>query len=196
VELSDRSAVNAVTSWRVGREPLGVSVNTACNLLVACLHANVIQEYTTTGSLIREICLKSREVVFRPLHAIQLHGDQYVVSYWSETGKVFDVVEVNGNGRVLVSYTNRLQSTTQHRFDWPRHLSVDRKNDCILVADSDNNRVVILNRSLNCSARELNVTEVEDGLKTPSCLHYDTVQNRLFVGEQSGQRVLMFDNVI
>ena len=110
-----------------------------------------------------------------------------------------DVVEVDTKGRVVVSYTNQLQSTTQHKFNVPRRLSVDKNNEFILVADTWNNRIVILNRSLNCCARELNVMLVDGGLHWPNCLHFDTSQNRLFVGEGKlfGQhRVLIFDNVI
>jgi hypothetical protein len=184
-----------VFSWRVDRWPLGLSINTACNLLVACPGANKIVEYTTNGSLVREICLKSNDVELCPLHAIQLTNDQFVVSCLNVTNKVNDVVEVDTKGRVVVSYTNQLQSTTQHKFDWPRRLSVDKNNEFILVADSS--RIVILNRSSNGSARELNVKSVDGGLQGPTCLHFDTSQNRLFVGEWSGRhRVLMFDNVI
>jgi 6-phosphogluconolactonase (cycloisomerase 2 family) len=106
-----------------------------------------------------------------------------------------DVVEVDSKGRVVVSYTNQLQSTTRHKFNGPRRLSVDKNNEFILVADKDNNRIVILNRSLNSCARELNVMSVDGGLQEPYCLHFDTSQNRLLVGEYSG-RVLIFDNVI
>jgi 6-phosphogluconolactonase (cycloisomerase 2 family) len=109
--------------------------------------------------------------------------------------EVYDVVEVDTKGRVVVSYRNQLKSTTQHEFNDPRHLSVDKNNEFILVADTDNNRIVILDRSLKSCARELNVTSVDGGLQRPRCLYFNVSQNRLFVGEWSG-RVLMFDNVI
>jgi hypothetical protein len=49
---------------------------------------------------------------------------------------VDDVVEVDVNGRVVVSYKNQLQSTTKQNFSVPRHLAVDKNNKCILVADT------------------------------------------------------------
>jgi hypothetical protein len=61
VELSRN---NQVFSWCVDSWPQGLSINTACNLLVACFEANKIVEYTTSGSLVREICLKSNDVEF------------------------------------------------------------------------------------------------------------------------------------
>jgi hypothetical protein len=56
----------------------------------------------------------------------------------------------------------------------------------------------VLNRLLKSDARELNVMMSADGgLQLPSCLYFNSSQNRLFVGEWSGQcRVLVFDNVI
>jgi DNA-binding beta-propeller fold protein YncE len=187
-----------VFSWHVDGGPHGLSVNTECNLLVACRDAKKILEYTTNGSLVREIFLKSHGVRLCPMHAIQLTSNQFVVSCRNEINKVYDVVEVDTEGRVVVSYTNQVQSTTQKEFDFPRRLSVDKNNQCILVADRRNNRIVILNRSLNGCARELNVMSVDGGLQRPSCLYFDTSRNRLFVGEcECGQRrILIFDNVI
>jgi DNA-binding beta-propeller fold protein YncE len=198
VELS---ANNKVSKWSVGR-PRGLSINNACNLIVACYGglsaAGKIQEYnTTSGSLVREISLKSNDVELTPFHAIQLTSDQFVVSCWNETNSVYDVVEVDTKGRVVVSYRNQLIITTQHKFKYPWHLSVDKNNEFILVADTQNNRIVILDRSLKSCARELNVPSVDGGLQRPRCLYFNVSQNRLFVGERSGQcRVLMFDNVI
>jgi hypothetical protein len=95
-----------------------------------------IQEYnTTSGSLVREILLQSNDVELRPYHAIQLTNDRFVVSCANVTNKVHDVVEVDTKGRVVVSYRNQLKSTTQHEFKYPRHLSVDKNNEFILVAD-------------------------------------------------------------
>jgi hypothetical protein len=205
VELS---ANNKVSKSSVGSGPNGLSINAACNLIVACdgywPAAGKIQEYnTTSGSLVREISLESKsrwspfksDVELRPLHALQLTGDQFVVSCWNAAKGVHDVVEVDTKGRVVVSYRNQVKSTTQYEFNLPRHLSVDKNNEFILVADYDNNRIVILDRSLKSCARELNMTSVDGGLQRPSCLYFDVSQNRLIVGQFEG-RVLMFDNVI
>jgi 6-phosphogluconolactonase (cycloisomerase 2 family) len=190
----------------VGECPRSLSINSECNLIVACgvvrvCQAGKIQEYnTTSGLLVREISLELKDVKLSPYHAIQLTNDQFVVSYYNETSKSNDVVEVDTKRRQVVSYTNQLKSTTQHKLSSPRHLSVDRNYEFILVADTDNNRIVILNRSLKCDARELNVMmSVDGGLQRPRCLYFNSSQNRLFVGESncSGEsRVLVFDNVI
>jgi DNA-binding beta-propeller fold protein YncE len=199
VELS---AEYKVSKWRVDSGPRGLSINTACNLIVACWWASKIQEYNTNGLLVREISLKSHDVVLCPYHAIQLTSDQFVVSCYNVTNEVWDVVEVDTKGRVVISYRNQLKSTTQHEFNDPRHTSVDKNNEFILVADKKNNIIVILDRSMKSCAHELNVASIAGGLQEPSCLYFNVSQNQLFVGERSRSwllskyRVLMFDNVI
>jgi DNA-binding beta-propeller fold protein YncE len=163
---------NKVFSWCVGSWPMGLSITSSCHLLVACAHE--IQEYKTDGSFVREICLKLNDDVFYPIHAIQLTSDQFVVSCWNVTNKVNDVVEADATGQVVSSYTNQLQSTTQHKFNEPCRLSVDRNNECILVADRNNNRIMILSRTLNCHARKLNVLSVDSGLQQPSIVFIST----------------------
>ena len=191
---------NKISKWSVGGGPRGLSINTACNLLVACYNDKKIQEYTTSGSLVREICPKSNDgKSLNPWHVIQLTSGQFVVCCRRDVNsRASDVVELDANGQVLVGYTNQLQSTTKQNFSWPRHLAVDKNNEFILVADNMNDRIVILSRSLNCRAREFKALSIIDGgLRYPRCLHFNESQGRLFVGEGGGQRrVLVFDNVI
>jgi hypothetical protein len=188
---------NKVFSWRVGSQPRGLSVNNACNLLVACIKANKIQEYTTSGSLVREVHLQSNDVELCPYHAIQLSSDQFVVSCCNKTNQMYDVVEIDTKGRIIVSYSNQPQSTNHKTFRWPFRLSVDKNKECVLVADCLNNRIVIVDRLLNYCARELNMMSVDGGLYRPSCLYFDLPQNRLCVGELEGQcRVLVLNNLI
>jgi DNA-binding beta-propeller fold protein YncE len=187
---------NKISKWSVGRAPCGLSINTACNFLVACYDDKKIQEYTASGSLVRDISIKSNDGKFlSPFHVIQLTSGQFVVSCDVNSLGVSDVVELDTNGQVLVSYRNQLQSTTHQSFSYPCHLAVAKNNEFILVADHWNNRIVILSRSLNCCAHEFNVMSVDGELQNPSCLHFNESQGRLFVGEDSG-RVSIFDNVI
>jgi hypothetical protein len=117
-----------------------------------------------------------------------------VIAYSSPA---YDVVEVDDSGRYVVSYKNQLQSTNEKNFSFPHHLAADKNNGCILVADTFNNRIVILSRLLDGCAREFNPTPVDGGFQRPSCFLFNESQDRLFVGEMSGQRrVLLFDNVI
>ena len=99
VHRVELSGSNAVKTWSVARWPRGLSVNIAHNLVVTCGGANKLQEYTTHGSLVREICLQAG--VTNPWHAIQLSSGDYVVSQCTSPG-VVGVVGVDG--QVVHSY--------------------------------------------------------------------------------------------
>ena len=179
---------NEVSKWRVDDSgPIGLSINAACNLLVTCEGDGKLLEYTPSGSLIREIRL---QLTTRPWHAIQLTSDQFVVCTWNDEDDDGDVVEVNSQGQVVISYKNQLQSTTRHQFKWPRHLAVDKNNECIFVADSDNDRIVMLSRSLKC-AREFNAS-VDGRRLPPQCLYLNQSNSRLYVGSYKGL-IFVFD---
>jgi len=184
VELSGSNAVN---KWSVARSPRGLSVNIAHNLVVAYGEANKLQEYTTHGSLVREICLQAG--VTSPWHAIQLSTGDYVVSQDTSPG-VVSVVGVDG--QVVHSY-GQSQTSDVGQMTYPADLAVT-KNDNILVADQCNNRILSINRSTGC-VQELALS-VDDGIQGPSGLCLDESRGRLYVGEFGEQhRVLVFDGV-
>ena len=187
VELSGS---NAVKKWSVVGSPRGLSVNIAHNLVVACRGANKLQEYTTRGSLVREICLQSSLTkLTNPWHAIQLSTGDYVVSHNTSPG-VVSVVGVDG--QVIHSYVHS-QTSDVGVMKYPTSLAVT-KNDDILVADQCNNRILSINRSTSC-VQELALS-VEDGIVQPFGLCLDKSRGRLYVGEYGGQHgVLVFDSV-
>jgi len=178
---------NAVKKWSVASAPRGLSVNIAHNLVVACYGANELHEYTTHGSLVREIRLQAG--VKSPYHAIQLSTGDYVVSQFTSPG-VVSVVGVDG--RVLHSY-GQSQTSVVVQMKNPLSLAVT-KNDDILVADESNNRILSINRSTGC-VQELALS-VDGGIQGPRGLCLDESRGRLYVGEVAGQyRVLVFDGV-
>jgi len=187
VHRVELSGSNAVKKWSVARRPEGLSVNSEHNLIVACCDANKLQEYTTYGSLVREICLQAR--VTQPYHAIQLSTGDYVVSQYTSPCEV-SVVGVDG--KVVRSY-GQSQTSDDGQMKYPTGLAVT-KNDDILVADIDNNRILLINSSLS-SIQELALS-VDGGIKEPWGLCLDESRGRLYVGERGGQhRVLVFDGV-
>jgi len=177
----------AVTKWSVASEPTGLSVNKAHNVVVACSGVNKLQEYTTNGSLVREICLHAG--VTSPRHAVQLSSGDYVVSQRKSPG-VVSVVGVDG--QVRHSY-GQSQTSDVGQLKRPTCLAVT-KNDDILVADRDNNRILSMNSSLS-SIQELTLP-VDGGIQQPWGLCLDESRGRLYVGEWGGSyRLLVFDNV-
>jgi len=187
VHRVELSGSNAVKKWSVARRPGGLSVNIAHNLVVACPEANKLQEYTTHGSLVREICLQAG--VKSPWHAIQLSTGDYVVSLHTSPG-VVSVVGVDG--QVVHSY-GQSQTSDVGQMKYPTSLAVT-KNDNILVADEHNNIILSINRSTGC-VQELALS-VDGGIQYPRGLCLDESRGRLYVGECGGQnRVLVFDGV-
>jgi len=185
VDLSDSSAVK---QWSVASRPRGLSVNKEHNVVVACQGAHKLQEYTTHGTLVREISLQ-QVGVSSPFHAVQLSTGDYVVSRNTSPGAV-SVVGIDG--QVVHSY-GQSQASNVGPMSYPTSLAVT-KNDDILVADRSNNRILSLDSSLS-SAHEL-VLPVDNGIQMPCCLFLDELRKRLYVGEIDGEcRVLVFDNV-
>jgi len=184
VELSGSDVMK---KWFVVRSPIGLSVNKAHNVVVACYEANNIQEYTTHGTLVREIGLHLLRWRGRinPWHAVQLSTGEYAVSQGTLRG-VVSVVTVDGEF-VCIYRPPRISN-----MDGLRSLAVT-KNDDILVADSRNSRILSINSSLR-SAQELDQYEAE----VPWALCLDESRSRLYVGEGEGSgqcRVLVFDGV-
>jgi len=93
-------------------------------------------------------------------------------------------------GAVVGSYGGT-QGSDLTKINRPAGLAVD-KHENILVADANNNRLLVLDRSLT-SAHEMSVS-VDGGLVWPSSLWYDKSRGRLFVGEGNG-RVIIIDHM-
>ena len=187
VHRVELSGSNAVKKWSVASDPRGLSVNIAHNLVVTCCEANKLQEYTTHGQIVREICLQTG--VKSPWHAIQLSTGDYVVSQFTSPG-VVSVVGVDG--QVVHSY-GQSQTSDVGQMERPTNLAVT-KNDDILVADRDNKRILSINRSTGCVQKL--ALSVDGGIQYPRSLCLDESRGRLYVGEDSGHsRVLVFDGV-
>jgi len=133
---------------------------------------------------VREISLQQTGLN-HPFHAVQLSTGDYVVSQNTSPGAV---VVVAVDGQVVRSFD---QSSGQ--MCYPRSLAVT-KSDSILVADSGNDRIVVMNSSL-CFLQEL-ALPVDDGIQQPWGLCLDETRRRMYVSERIGRhRVLVFNNV-
>jgi len=187
VHRVELSGSNAVTSWSVGRRPLGLTVNSAKNVLVVIRgERHQLQQFTTYGTLLQTIQLQPD--VGRPVQVVELSNGQFVIS---DAGTHHRVCLLDVKGAVVRSCggTPGSDLTTM---DLPVGLGVD-EDENILVADADNNRLLVLDRSLT-SAREMSVS-VDGALKLPESLCYDKSRGRLYIGEWYGQRVIIIDHL-
>jgi len=180
------SGIRLVENWSVASKPTGLSVNNAHHVVVACYEADKLQEYTTHGSLVREISLQAG--VMSPWHAVQLSTGDYVVSQNKSSG---EVSVVNVDGHVVQSYGQTQMSDIEAMTD-PTNLTL-ASNDDILVADGRNDgRILSINRSSG-AVQELPLSAV-GGIQNPLALCLDESRGRLYVGECGGEhRVLVFD---
>jgi len=184
VELSGS---NAVMKWSVARQPAGLTVNRAQNLLVVSYSESKLQEFTTGGTLLQNIQLQL-DTAGHPGHAIDMANGQFVVSCQSPQN---DVCLVDTTGAVVRSYGGQTGSQMMKMY-YPAGLAVDKHGN-ILVADGGNNRLLVLDSSLS-SAHEMSVS-VDGGLMGPCSLWYDKSRGRLYIGEHQGGRVIVIDHL-
>jgi len=168
------SGINAVMKWSVARWPRGLSVNSEHNLLVVSHYECKLQIFTTHGTLLQNIQLQAD--IVGPNHAVQLSTGQFLVSHGSWS--LHRVCLVGVDGAVVRNYGGQggSQLTQMKR---PVGLAVDREGR-VLVADFDNNRLLVIDQSLS-SAHEMSVSF--DGQSGPWSLWYDQSRRRLYIGE-------------
>ena len=94
---------------------------------------------------------------------------------------------------VLVHSYGPSQTSDVGQMKHPTHLAVT-KNDDILVADEYNNRILSINRSMDC-VQELTLS-IDGGIQEPRGLCLDESRGRLYVGEEGRpHRVLVIDGI-
>ena len=175
-----------ITNWAVDGKPYGLSVNCRkmCNLLVTSESGNV-EEYTTDGNLVRVIHLPW--TYKRLLHAIELEDSQFLVcNVWRQADQSHTVCIVNAaDDKCLYSFGSTPGSGLK-QLNSPLRCAIDKDGN-VFVADYGNDRVLLLNRSLQ---PKWDLITVKNGLKSPSRLHLDERNGRLYVGSE--EHILVF----
>jgi len=187
VHRVELSGSNAATRWTVRRGPAGLTVNTDKNVLIVIPNECQLQEFTTHGTLLQTIQLQPD--IEWPRRVVELSNGQFVISHLGKTHHRVCLLDVKG--AVVRSYGGTPGSDLT-KMKCPVGLAVD-ENENILVAEQDNNRLLVLDRSLT-SAREMSVS-ADGGLKGPSSLCYDKSRGRLYIGEWFGGRVIIIDHL-
>ena len=174
----------SVRQWMVQDCPCGVSVTPDDDaLLVTCTFSRQLRELSLDrGDWLR--CVKLCPDIQRPLHAVKLTNGHYAVSHSSVRGLPGQhrVCVVDSAGSVLRSYGAKSGSAVG-QLDLPCHLGTD-KGDFVFVADSSNNRIVLLS-----PATQLVQHYVGSEFR-PRRLHLEHGTGRLYVGEL-GNRILV-----
>jgi len=180
---------NNAMEWSVARRPVGLSVNSEHNLLVVSSGDDAkLQIFTTHGTLLQTIRLRAE--IASPVHAVQLHSGQFLVSHVDHLHRVCLVRQ--GDSAVVRSYGGH-EGSRLTQMNGPQGLAVDREGR-VLVTDQGNNRLLVIDQSLS-SAHEMSVC-VDGGLKLPEILWYDQSRRRLYIAERHKERrVIVIDNL-
>lgn len=144
-------------SWSAVDKLAGISVTPSHSLLVACYEVRKLKEFSITGQLLREVAV--HPTVEHPVHAVQLTGDQFAVCHGSLAHIVNRVCIVGEDGAVVKRFGGRRRSViasptaasppdNSDALSVPCHLAVDSATGLILVADSNNGRIVVLTGDL------------------------------------------------
>lgn len=181
-----------ITEWSVPRGGGRLSVTRESNVLFTVYKQNKLIEYRADGRLIRDVKLSSEDGIAHPQHAVKLANGDFVVSHGVMTDPLHRVCVVDGSGRVLKSIGGE-PGLTAGRVNLPLHLAVN-SDGCILVADWNNSRVLLLNSQLEFK-REL--LSKRDGLRFPGRICLPEANDRLIVADNlngwSDGQVRVFD---
>ena len=169
IQLSNETS----SHWFVNGIRLRMSINKKGNVVVSCWNSQKIIEYTPNGRCVREIQVNAIDRTIAGLqHAIQLDDDRFVICHASLTHH--RVCIIDSNGRMVKSYGGR-EGSGIGQMNWPCNLSIDQ-DGYILVADSNNNRIIQLNASLEFIGEFIPESV---GLKFPKRMHLHENMKRL-----------------
>ena len=211
-DVDDDGSTTTTTStrWSVDDKPEGLSVVTGsgfdggANVIVACDRARKLKEYTTRGVFVREV--RFPVDLTSPWHAVAVPhrrpstddgGGRFVVCHgWgSDPLHCVCVVDAAAAGsaadvvRVRQSYGGP-PGAADGQLSSPARLAVDRRGR-VIVADYNNNRVLLLSRSLDDVTVLVTESDVGRSLR-PGRLCLDDERARLYVSDDSGRDVLVF----
>jgi len=165
---------DSCSKWKVNGRPRGLSVTRSSNVLVTLWDVNRIEEYTTDGSLIRQINLDVS--IDHPWHCIELPTGQHVVCH--QGVKQSRVCIVDTQGRIIHSYDGH-QGQSGLQTIIPAYLTVDR-DDNVLVVDWSNKRLVLLNSSLTHISTLSSLSPDQRAFR-PYRVHFDIQSSLLYV---------------
>jgi len=168
---------NTVKQWSVNGQPYGVTVNSAHNLLVACYNTHIVQEYTTDGTMVREINLQPD--ITNPAHVVQLRSGEFGIT---QHGSVHRYCVVGGDGKIV-------KGTASGQMSSPFGFAIRKGGTKVLVADHGNNRILLL-KSQSLSIEQL--PAAFNGFSAPYCIYLDISAGVMYVGNWGSGQIMCF----
>ena len=153
-------------------EPKGLSITPEGNLLVTCNPNKLMEFNAKTGAKVCEIALHLG--INFPKHAVKRSDGQYVVCH-SEKDGLSRVCRVGADGFYRHCFGGH-GGAGKDQLCGPCHLAL-REDDYVIVADNGNNRLVLLDKSLEY------VDTLVENFRDPHRLWFDSDSRRMYVGE-------------
>lgn len=135
--------------WTVKNNASGyLSATGKGNVIITVQDKQMLLEYSSNGKLVRDVKLPD---CINPWHAIELADDRYVVSHGTLIDSLNRVCLVNRKGNVE-KFFGREAGSAEDQLSTPFYLAVGN-NDCLMVADLFNNRVLSLDNNLKLKTK-------------------------------------------
>jgi len=178
VAIDQNNTFSAWSVHSVGSTPLGLSVTSSRNLLVAFSDNCVLLEYSPDGGLIRQINLQPAGIT-NPIHVVQLTNDQFGIVHH---GPKHQFSIVTSEGQLVRSYSGDAGELNE-----PQGIAVDQQQGRVFLADRNNNRILVMNSRM-LSAYPLPLP-ADCALNGPHSIYFDDKNSRLYIGEWTGCRI-------
>ena len=142
-------------------------------LLITPEDGDALFIYGDDGVLLKHIKLPD---YMKPLHAVETTRNTYIVSHSSQLfgdtrSEHKSVSEIDFNGRVVRTFNNQHKNIASIQFNEPHYLTL-AVNNHVIVADTRNERIVVLNEDLQ--------------LKRVLISSLDAQPQRLYFSQQTG----------
>jgi len=184
-----KASDSKVDQWLSGLRAVSVSVTSEEKLVLMVVvdkqgrveerrnHGCEIQIYSADA--VKETVIELSPDITTPLCVVMTTRKTFIVSYGLLGHKTNRVCEVDMTGRMLKAFGSS-PGEGVGQLNGPYYISLDDE-ERIIVADSLNNRVLMLTKQLMLQ-RVLVTWPVSDGTGGPISLHYDRQSGQLLVG--------------
>ena len=172
IDITPGGGAAATKFVDVPYEPKGLSMTAEGHLLVTCNPNRLVEFDPKTGEKLCDV-----ELYFGiqyPKHAVKRKDGQYVVCHAEQQG-FSRVCRVPTDGYYRHCF-GAMEGSGNDQLNCPCHVAL-REDNYVIVADNDNNRLVLLDPALEY------VGTLVEGFKEPHRVWFDAESRRLYVGE-------------
>lgn len=183
---------NLIKRWSTGGQWGRISVTPDSNILLCICKTTRLNEYTPDGILTRVIRFSPEVGLDHPRHAVKLTSGHFLVGHGETGDTVHRVVKVDASGKVVGSFCGSSEASENEMLKRPFCLAADPDGQCVLVADAENRRVLMLSNALDLQKELLSGDRHE--LRYPARICLDQSSGLLFVADNKAgdKRILVF----